>query len=167
MQIRYRMTAVEFASAWLAEYFAARPWGPSRALGGPALVGLGFAIRASSLPAFGPGGGDWARGFGTFSVFYGGYYALKPFLFALWLFASRRRKPADEVQIDLDEGQVLIRDSTASSTLDWNAIQGVGRRRRHVWLELPGPRRIVIPLRAVGDPAALESLLREKQKWRG
>jgi hypothetical protein len=159
--LRYRLTSREYARASLVQHYRARRWGPFRAIGGPLLIGIGLLLHQLA------GGDDRTRGLGMFFVFYGLYYALRPFL-TTWLRLRMRARDGiadDETELALDEDGLRIGDPHARSNLDWDAVEAAGEADDHFFIAVRGSVRFVVPRRVVTDVAAFREPFERRGKW--
>ncbi|MBI4701544.1 MAG: hypothetical protein HY744_10350 [Deltaproteobacteria bacterium] len=159
MRFEFCQSHGEFAYAWLVEYYRASRWGALRLLGGPALAYVGWRLHVVHR-------GQWPALLGALALGYGIYYALKPLLRVLLIVRQRRRLRVSEhpMVVEMTDAGIAMRAGSAESRLGWDRVAAAGRRSGYFWLELAGGARVVIPLRAIADRAALERLLREQGK---
>lgn len=162
LRVTFRQGAGEFARSWLFEYYRQGGLGPVRRVAGPLLVAVGMALRTL-------GRGDVkVSAAGTFCVYYGLYYFVRPLLLlGLALLRRRRRVGAGaELTLELDERGLRISDASSTSKVGWEVISAGGARADHAWVEIRGGSRLAIPRRAFDDFAAFEAYFRDRDKWR-
>ncbi|HEU4535247.1 MAG TPA: YcxB family protein, partial [Polyangiaceae bacterium] len=127
------------------------------------LIALGLAMRTLAR------GDNTMTAAGTFFIYYGIYYVVRPaLLLGLTLFRRRGRVGADggEIALELDERGLRLTDASSTSRVGWDVISAGGARPGYAWVEIRGGSRLAIPRRAFDDFDAFEELFRERNKWR-
>lgn len=159
MRFEFVQSHREYAWAWLVEYYRSGRWGPLRLLGGPAMVYLGWRLHVLRP-------GEWLAAVGSFTIGFGVYYTLKPFLQILLLLRRRHKMGAQRtpVIVELDDAGLRIRSGGAETSLGWERVSKAGWRPTYLWFELSSGSRAIVPTRAIDDPAPLDALLRAQGK---
>lgn len=160
LEYSFTLSDEEFGRAWLREYYRRPGWRVLRIAGGPALMlfGASMIVRAPDL---------FSRAMGVCAVLLGLWYATKPLLARRLLTRHRRESGRADAEIGLtlsDDG-VAIDHAGVRTELDWSDVTAAGRGPDYVWYEIGRGARATIPLRAVDDVDALESLLRRHTAW--
>jgi hypothetical protein len=159
----FRQSTGEFARSWLYEYYRQSGLGSIRRIAGPLLIALGLALRTLAR------GDNTMTAAGTFFIYYGLYYVVRPLiLLGLTLFRRRGRVGAGsgEITLELDDRGLRLTDASSTSRVGWEVITAGGARPGYAWVEIRGGSRLAIPRRAFEDFDAFEELFRERKKWR-
>jgi hypothetical protein len=162
LRVTFQQSTGEFARSWLYEYYRQGNFGPIRRVAGPLLVGLGLALQTLAR------GEVKVSAAGTFFVYYGLYYLVRPFLLLALTLVRRRGRVAagGELTLELDDRGMRLTDAASTSKLGWDVISGGGARSDYAWVEVKGGSRLAIPRRAFDDFAAFEDHFRDRGKWR-
>jgi hypothetical protein len=161
LELEFQLSDREFERAWIAEYFR-RPSGALRTLAGPLVAALGLFVATRATD----GGG---RSAGALLVALGLWQLARAFVLARALVGKRRATGAASrtMRVHLDDAGIAVSDGKKETRVPWDGVTGAGRGGDYVWFEVRGSARGTIPLRAIADPAALESIFRDRGKWAG
>lgn len=161
MTYEFVLTDDEFRRAWLAEYFRRPGAAALRVVVGIVFVGLGIQMAQGAPEAVG-------RAIGVAAIVLGMWHLARPFLMVRAVLRQRRDSGAASrrMRVRVADGGVAISDGQKETELGWDAITAAGRGKGYVWFEVRGSARGTIPLRAVGDEAALVEAFRAHGKWR-
>lgn len=161
MTYEFELTDDEFRRAWLAEYFRRPGAAALRVVVGMVFLGLGIRMATGAPEATG-------RAIGIAAVVLGIWHLVRPFVMVRAVLRHRRESgaAARRMRVRVGSSGVAISDGQKETEVGWDSITAAGRGKDYVWFEVRGSARGTIPLRAVGDEAALIEAFRERGKWR-
>ena len=161
MTYEFELRDDEFRRAWLAEYFRRPGAAALRVVIGIVFIGLGIHMAQGAPEMVG-------RAIGTAAIVLGMWHLARPFLMVRAILRQRRESgaAARRMRVRVGEAGISVSDGQKESELAWDTITAAGRGNGYVWFEVRGSARGTIPLRAVGDEAALIEAFRTRGKWR-
>ncbi|MDQ3035105.1 MAG: hypothetical protein M3Y87_22050 [Myxococcota bacterium] len=160
MTFEFQLSDRDFRQAWLAEYFRRPGLGLFRVIAGPAFIVVGLQMLRGDDPM--------GRGIGIAAILLGVWHLVRPFVLVRAMVRRRRASGAADarMRVSVDGSGIAVSDGKKETRLGWDAITGAGRGRDYFWFEIRKSARGTIPLRAVGDEAALTELFQSRGKWR-
>lgn len=81
--------------------------------------------------------------YGGFCVIYGVYFTLKP---AIWILSRLDAFKSVEIEIDVNQDKLMIKDSISQSEVDLGKIEKLMKRRNYFAIQIAKFNKVYLPL---------------------